>query len=203
MALARRRTGVRTTPMRLIQGDSLHEALSKLRNADARTRTLELHKFLSRFIAMCNALDYAHSRGVLHRDLKPDNVMLGDYGETLVVDWGLAKLDEQAATMTSDGTKTVLLRPPSGSRAAPETKGHAMGTPEYMAPEQAIGDTDEIGVCTDIYGLGAILFHLLTGQAPISGKETGVKLRKAERGEYPKPRGLDPRHPQAVGIDLP
>ena len=111
-------------------------------------------------------MTYAHSRGVLHRDLKPGNIILGKYGETLVVDWGLAKAKGQSQ---SGDALIGPVTPSSGSGATPTLEGSAIGTPAYMSPEQAAGKVTELGPATDVYSLGATLFHLLTGKLPIAG----------------------------------
>src|SRR5205823_4680799 len=132
-------------------------------------RTLELRQLLRRFVDVCNAVAYAHSRGVLHRDLKPGNVMLGQYGETLVVDWGLAKVAGRPEGV--DGAAEGTLRPASAGDSTPTRMGSAMGTPAYMSPEQAAGQLDLLGPASDVYSLGATLYHLLTGKAPFEGGE--------------------------------
>src|SRR5205823_4048183 len=106
---------------------------------------------LRRFVAVCNTVAYAHSRGVLHRDLKPRNVMLGPFDETLVVDWGLAR-PSGASDPAADAST-----PASGSSGAGATTG-VVGTPGYMSPEQAEGRHEEIGPASDVYGLGATLY---------------------------------------------
>jgi serine/threonine protein kinase len=101
-----------------------------------RQRKLALRGLLGRFVDVCNAVAYAHSRGVIHRDVKPANILLGPFGETLVVDWGLAKVvgrEEPAASASIEAT----LQPASGSGSAETMPGSALGTPAYMSPEQA------------------------------------------------------------------
>ncbi len=139
---------------------------------------------------------YAHSRGVLHRDLKPGNVMLGPYGETLVVDWGLAKPigRPEGVAPTTEGT----LRPSSGSGLAPTQMGSAVGTPAFMSPEQAAGRLDELGPASDVYSLGAMLYSLLTGRAPFTDAELGDVLRKVQAGEFPPPRQVNRAVPPAL-----
>jgi serine/threonine protein kinase len=107
---------------------------------------------------------YANSRRVLHRDLKPGNIMLGKYGETLVVDWGLAKpLGHRGAKAETDER---TLQPASARDSGHTQMGSAIGTPQYMSPEQAEGRLDLLGPATDVYSLGARLYCLLTGRAP-------------------------------------
>ena len=129
----------------------------------------EFRMLLRRLIDTCNAMHYAHERGVLHRDLKPDNVMLGQYGETLVVDWGLAKLMSPSAIQPQDveATSEPLTVTDSGLRT---TIGMAVGTPMYMSPEQAFGLHDHLEPTSDIYSLGGMLFTMVSGEYPIAGK---------------------------------
>src|SRR5262249_55805229 len=156
------------------------------------TKTLELRRLLSRFLDVCNAIAYAHSRGVLHRDIKPGNILLGPYGETLVVDWGLAKVTGRVYPTASDPDAEPTLRPPSASGSGETIPGTALGTPAYMSPEQAEGRLDLLGPQSDVYSLGATLYVVLTGRAPFDGNDAGEVLSKVRRGEFAGPRELDP-----------
>jgi serine/threonine-protein kinase len=178
--------------MRFIKGDSLKEAIARFHGdpalkADRGRRSLELRSLLRRFVDVCNAIEYAHARGVLHRDIKPGNVIVGKYGETLVVDWGLAKATGRREPATATVERTLL--PTSGSSET--LPGSALGTPAYMSPEQASGELDRLGAASDVYSLGATLYCLLTGKAPFEGY-VGEVLRKVEKGEFLKPREFDP-----------
>ncbi|MDQ2924274.1 MAG: bifunctional serine/threonine-protein kinase/formylglycine-generating enzyme family protein, partial [Acidobacteriota bacterium] len=137
-------------------------------------------------IDVCNAIEYAHSRGVLHRDLKPNNVMLGKYGETLVVDWGLAKALGRRDSETETGERTW--QPASGSGSGHTQMGSAMGTPQYMSPEQAEGRLDIMGPATDVYSLGATLYCLLTGRAPFPESDVWTTVEQVLKGDFPPPR---------------
>jgi serine/threonine-protein kinase len=181
--------------MRFIRGDSLKEAITAFHadetlRADPGRRSLGLLKLLRRFLSVCDAIDYAHSRGILHRDLKPANVVLGKHGETLVVDWGLAKaLGRTECDVISDER---ILAPSLSSGSAETLPGSALGTPSYMSPEQAGGDLDRLGPRSDVYSLGATLYCLLTGRPPLEDDDVGVVLRGVQKGDFPPPRRLDP-----------
>jgi serine/threonine-protein kinase len=175
----------------------------------ATEKNLELRRLLQRFIDVCEAIDYAHSRGVLHRDLKPGNIMLGRYGETLVVDWGLAKpLGETpprpANPQAETGTESVTtipegpLQPSSRDSSDPTMLGAALGTPAYMSPEQAQGRIDLLGPASDVFCLGATLYHLLTGRAPYKGDNLLEVQIACQSGEFPRPRSLKPEIPRAL-----
>jgi serine/threonine-protein kinase len=161
---------------------------------DPGRRSLELRKLLRRFIDVCNAIDYAHSRGVLHRDIKPGNVIVGKHGETLVVDWGLAKATGKGAP----GNEERTLLPRSAGASAETLPGSALGTPAYMSPEQARGELDQLGPRSDVYSLGATLYCLLTGKPPQEGDDIGELLRRVQRGEFSPPRRLDPSIDRAL-----
>jgi serine/threonine protein kinase len=125
---------------------------------------------------------------VLHRDLKPSNVMLGKFGETLVVDWGLAKaVGREAARAEGVGLAEPSPRPQLAEATA-TLEGMALGTPAYMSPEQAAGRLDQLGPASDVYSLGAMLFTLLTGQAPVEGRDGWEVLRKVQQGGRRPPR---------------
>jgi serine/threonine-protein kinase len=183
--------------MRFIQGDSLREAVEHFhRTGRARRpageRALAFRQLLGRLVDVCDAVEYAHSRGVLHRDLKPANVMLGKYGETLVVDWGLAKLTGQAegeaAAESAPGPSDTTLTSP----------GKVLGTPAYMSPEQAAGRTDQVGPRSDVYSLGATLYFLLTNRAPFPPGEGEDTLARVMRGEFAPPRQVKRDVPAAL-----
>ena len=170
--------------MRFIRGDSLKEAIDHF-HADAALkkdpgrRSLELRKLLHRFTDVCNAIEYAHSRGVLHRDIKPGNIIVGKHGETLVVDWGLAKPLGRVEPRSESGERTLV--PSSASGSAETLPGSALGTPAYMSPEQAEGDLEHLGPRSDVYSLGATLYCLLTDKPPFEGDVAEVIRRRAER----------------------
>jgi tetratricopeptide (TPR) repeat protein len=177
--------------MRLIQGESLREAVQRFHDADkpgrdAGERSLALRQLLGRFITVCNTVAYAHSRGVLHRDLKPSNIMLGKYGETLVVDWGLAKAFKRDATAKASAEDT--LAPIQGAPAEGTQMGLAVGTPVYMSPEQAAGRWDLVGPASDIYSLGATLYTILTGQMPFASGTPEEVVEKVKQGDFLAPR---------------
>jgi serine/threonine-protein kinase len=178
--------------MRLIRGESLKEAIEHFHaDVDPRRRSLELRKLLRRFLDVCNTIEYAHSRGVLHRDLKPANVIVGKHGETLVVDWGLAKLLGRTEP-NAPGDERPLMTSPS-SASAETLPGSVLGTPGYMSPEQAAGDLDRFDARSDVYGLGATLYCLLTRKPSFEGDDAAEILRAVRHGEFLPPRILDPK----------
>jgi serine/threonine-protein kinase len=187
--------------MRFIRGDSLKEAVDRFHADDASKsdpgrRTLELRKLLRRLTDVCNAIEYAHSRGVLHRDIKPGNIIVGKHGETLVVDWGLAKPLGCTEPRVDSGERALI--PSSASGSAETLPGSALGTPAYMSPEQAEGDLERLGARSDVYSLGATLSYLLTGRPPVEGNDIGELLRRVRRGDLPTPRHLDLSIDQAL-----
>jgi serine/threonine-protein kinase len=184
--------------MRFVNGENLKEAIEHFHRDDTLNnnpgrRSLELRKLLRRFLDVCNAVDYAHSRGVIHRDLKPANIILGRHGETLAVDWGLAKAIGRADP--SVGEQTIA---PSSSGSSETLPGSALGTPAYMSPEQAGGDLDRLSPRSDVYSLGATLYCLLTGRPPFVGEDVGEVLRRVQAGDFRAPREIDPSLDEAL-----
>lgn len=187
--------------MRLIKGDSLKQAIKEFHNLDnpnrkePGARQLALRQLLGRFIDVCNAMEYAHSRGVLHRDLKPGNIMVGEYGETLVVDWGLAKSIGKREIALDEAT----LHPVSALRSSGQAQtGLRIGTPAYMSPEQAAGRLDALDPVSDVYSLGATLYHLLCGSPPFEKDDLKDILTKVQHGKFPRPRSVASEVPAAL-----
>ena len=168
--------------MKLVKGRTLAALLG-----DRISAAHDLPRFLGIFEQVCQTMAYAHSRGVIHRDLKPSNVMVGPFGEVQVMDWGLAKVLSKDAPR-----KDVAARPATqtivatvGGRANHEISraGAVLGTPSYMAPEQARGETEFIDRRADVFALGSILCEILTGTPVFDGSETIEIVRAARRGE--------------------
>lgn len=162
--------------MRFVRGRSLDAAVKEYHGRRARRRAgpLEFRELLGDFIGVCNAVAYAHSRRVIHRDLKPQNVILGEFGEVVVLDWGVAK-----DLGSGEGITKVLPVEPLPEAAPGQTvPGEILGTPAYMSPEQAEGRHDLLDERTDVYSLGAVLYEILTGSPPFSGKDTREILRR-------------------------
>ncbi len=183
--------------MRFIRGRELEKEILEYhaqRNsaAGAFARSLNLHKLLKRFTDVCLAIEYAHVRRVLHRDIKPKNVMLGCFGETLVLDWGLAKPIDLGESADADVEQP--LRPRSASGEAATIEGTRVGTPEYMSPEQARGDGKVMGTRSDVYSLGAVLYSILTGKPPYQradGEANEELLARVAEGGFIRPGRRD------------
>jgi eukaryotic-like serine/threonine-protein kinase len=186
--------------MRLVKGETLKEAIERFHagggtaGTDPRQWNLALRQLLNRFVVVCDVMAYAHSRGVIHRDLKPANILLGPYGETLVVDWGVAKVVGRVEAAAEPGAVELALQPGSGETLP----GTALGTPAYMSPEQAEGRLEHVGPKSDLYSLGATLYCLLTGRPPIDETDVGAALRRVQRGDFLPPRAVNPRVPRAL-----
>ncbi|MCS7471579.1 serine/threonine-protein kinase [Stieleria sp. ICT_E10.1] len=188
--------------MRFIRGRSFSAVIKSFHlshsppSADAYL-SREFRTMLRRLIDACNAIQFAHEHGVLHRDLKPANIMLGKYGETLVVDWGLAKLISRSAEVTKEGDQTTFYAL-SGSGSTKTRHGAIVGTPMYMSPEQAFGDHDALDGRSDVYSLGAILFNLITGTTPIEGGTSIDVIKNVRSGKIRRMDRLNPVAPKPL-----
>ena len=160
--------------MKRVRGLTLAKIFTGLRNGDpAITQVYSRRKLLTAFTSVCMAVAFAHSRGVLHRDLKPDNVMLGDFGEVHLLDWGLAKLINTADVPAEPWSEPSIDARSTGERHT--AIGEILGTPGYMAPEQARGEVESLDERIDVYALGAILFELLALE-PLHGRLRPVAI---------------------------
>ena len=148
----------------------------------------QLPRFLSIFESICQTMAYAHARAVIHRDLKPANVMVGNFGEVQVMDWGLAKVLKEGGVADEVPAQpvpalSVIATVRSDSDDGDSHAGSVLGTPAYMAPEQASGEVDRVDRRADVFGLGSILCEILTGQPTYTGRTSAEIFRKAMRGD--------------------
>lgn len=182
--------------MRFVRGRTLSEAVQAFHQhrQAGHDDPLEFVTLLSAFVSVCHTIAYAHSHGIIHRDLKGENIVLGDFGEVIVLDWGLAKRLDQPEPDRPDAdtlNDSLTIQPQLESDLplpGQTIMGQVMGTPAYMSPEQAQGRLDLIGPATDIFGAGAIFYEILAGQPPFSGANTVQVLQQARRGEILPPR---------------
>jgi serine/threonine-protein kinase len=182
--------------MRFVEGRTLSAAATSYhqQRKAGKVDPFAFRELLNALLAVCNAVAYSHARGVVHRDLKGNNVLLGEFGEVLVLDWGLAKVLGQA----EDGDPRPPVQVNEEPALQPTLQGQVMGTPAYMAPEQACGQLNQIGPHTDVYGLGAILYEILTGQPPFTSADTYEVLWKVQTEEPAPPRQFWPGVPAAL-----
>ncbi len=168
--------------MKLVEGETLASFVQPERVATRGEG--ELWEILNVFLKVCDAVAYAHSRGVVHRDLKPENVMVGSYGQVYVMDWGIARPGcAPSAESTRDAARPVSV----DGDGRLELHGAIIGTPLYMAPEQAWGHLDEIDARTDVFALGAVLYHVLTGRSPYGDLRGPELLDAARMARIPHP----------------
>ena len=173
--------------MKVVEGRRLTDVIRAVHRAvvdgrfEATADGWTFHRLIDVLHQICQAVAYAHSKGVLHRDLKPSNIMLGRFGEVLVLDWGIAKVLGTSSSFDEKKTETRL-----SSRRNPiyaTQVGKIAGTPSYMAPEQARGEIDALSVKTDIYALGTILYEILSGHPPYRANSPEAILDLVQRGD--------------------
>ncbi len=177
--------------MKLLKGETLASIIKKLAADDKEyIETYDIYSLLRVFMRVCNAIAFAHSKKVIHLDLKPENIQVGDFGEVLVLDWGLAKIIKKGHDQDEPEDEAAEAKEKERSRHSPQLTldGVTKGTPGFMGPEQAAGRNREKDERTDIYALGAILYTLLTWTSPFSGKDIDKILLDTVNGNLTPPR---------------
>ncbi|MDR2761271.1 MAG: serine/threonine protein kinase [Planctomycetaceae bacterium] len=178
--------------MKLIKGKTYQDAIKEYHRNPSKQ---ELKNLIRRLVSICKTIGFAHERGVIHRDLKPANIMLGEHGETLVMDWGLAKPLHQQQDDIEDDYNSAITKMTSDARTELTMVGAIVGTPAFMSPEQASPEDSVVGTHSDIYSLGTILYYLLAGQTAFSGRSTREVLAKV--------RAASPIKPSEIKLNVP
>jgi len=184
--LGQRENGTLYYTMRFVKGRSLRQAIQGAPTLAERMR------LLPHFMDLCQAIAFAHSRGVIHRDIKPGNVMVGEFGETVVIDWGLARAARPTGGDGADGKPQEEIDDRDLANPA------ALGTPAYMPPEQATGQLDAVNERSDVYSLGAVLYELLAGTAPYPDLTPAKALKKLLAGPPPPVKEVVPDAPEQL-----
>lgn len=189
--------------MRLLGGETLKEAVSRLHAKGTDDFEDRQRSLLRRLAQVCDAISFAHNCDIIHRDLKPANILLGEYGESVVIDWGLARYHGDDFQDLEDLAKplTAVANELQGKVEHATEFGSVLGTLEYMSPEQASGDPELVGKPTDVFALGAVLYSILTGEAPLEGDSSSTmaeRIEKAKKGMFPNARQTNPRVPKAL-----
>jgi serine/threonine-protein kinase len=176
-----------SAPSSLINPGANATGLARTPGADATGLAADLPRFLSIFEQVCQTVAYAHARDVIHRDLKPSNVMVGSFGEVQVMDWGLAKVLPRSGQADPPGglaaNETIVATARSRSDSDLSLAGTVLGTPAYMAPEQARGETTTCDRRADVFALGSILTEILTGEPAFGGASADEILARAAKGD--------------------
>ncbi len=166
--------------MKMVEGQTLAELIAEY--GEQRLEPDRLAELLQTLVKVCEALSFAHSRGVVHRDVKPSNIMVGQFGQVYIMDWGVARLlplsDDTGGARRVAVSALVELDPP----------GSIIGSPAYMAPEQVEGLHEAIDARTDVFALGATLYQVLTGRPPYRGANYYELLNRVLEGDFPPPK---------------
>ncbi|MDA3863495.1 MAG: protein kinase [Deltaproteobacteria bacterium] len=178
--------------MKLIRGKTLKQAIDEASSLKARLL------LLPHFRDLCQAIAFAHNKDVIHRDIKPGNIMIGEFGETVVLDWGLAKIKGQSSQDKKIAKGIQDLKPLNLENTEKTRQGSTLGTPAYMPPEQALGKIDEIDHRSDIYSLGAVLYQILTGKPPFQGKMVQTVLMNVVEKEPVSPTEIHQEIPSEL-----
>lgn len=183
--------------MRFIEGEELRALIDRFHQGGYRPSAwrVQLHRLVAHLVAVCRTIDYAHNRGVIHRDVKPENVMIGRFGETLVIDWGLAIPIPRDARARSTGEKTLM--PEAKSSSQPTSSASGAGTLGYMSPEQLPDCAIPVSTSSDVFSLGASLYRLLANRAPFDSRSSDV-IDTIRRCKFSPPRELEPRVPASL-----
>jgi tRNA A-37 threonylcarbamoyl transferase component Bud32 len=178
--------------MKYVTGENLEDNIDKYHKnkKDISQRQVEVY-FLNILLKICDAIKFAHSKGVIHRDIKPENIMIGNFGEALLMDWGSAKVK---GSKDIDTSNVVTIR--KDTNVLNTIDGTMIGTPIYMSPEQAQGAINEYDIRTDVFGVGAVLYKMLTNTPPAKGTSEEEVLRDVVYNPTPNPADTE------IGVNI-